>query len=93
MRIATLSATGRQLAVATVGFLLVGATFGSDPGRSDGPEETEPAEIACGGYAEDGELLRPEAASVTHAHIVEGRLTVPPTCGGYTEGGEFVGDD
>lgn len=86
-----MSTTGARLALATAALLVGGAVVGT-PSSAD-PTEPVAHEISCGGYAEDGELLRPAATNVTHVAVQDGHLAVPATCGGYTEDGDFIGDD
>lgn len=93
MHTGTLSATGLRVVLATAALVLTGATVGSAPSSAEQSAASSPPEIACGGYAADGELLRPAAIDVTHAKFDDGQLTVPAACGGYTEDGEFIGDD
>ena len=92
-RIGTLSATGLRVVLATAALLAVGATVGTTPSSADQTAAPSAPAIDCGGYAADGQLLRPAATVVTHARVEDGRLTVPATCGGYTDDGEFIGDD
>lgn len=93
MHTATISATGLRVALATAVLVLAGGAVGATSSSAEQTSPDAPPEIACGGYAADGELLRPAALSVTHAQLDDGRLAVPATCGGYTDDGEFIGDD
>ena len=87
-----ISTTGRWMVFATAALFAGGAAVGTSA-SSAGPADAPPQEIACGGYAADGDLLRPAAAAITHAQLTDRGLDVPDTCGGYTEDGEFIGDD
>lgn len=95
VRTAGWTATGRRLAGFTAALLAAGAMIGtssSDASPSAAADQGEA--IACGGYAADGDLVRPLAATTTHAIVHDdGTVEVPDTCGGYTEDGQFIGDD
>lgn len=88
------SKLARRTGLIAAGLIAAGSLAGSAVGSAEPIRHDDGPPIECGGYAADGQLLRPLAATIDSASLdAAGRTVIPGTCGGYTADGEFIGDD